>query len=116
MDRTAGLVHIEQSGGCSSPKSAPSLEKRPLRVMVMVVVVMVVTGSKSRGAGEDCEKQNDRENLFHGPHPSRIDLVMEASCDASNQERNEAGADVGSPRIPLSTCHLSLLGNWTPEA
>jgi hypothetical protein len=61
---------MEQSGGCSRPKSAPS-PVRILRVVVMVVVVMVMAGGKCGRACENHQEQNCSENLFHGPHPSR---------------------------------------------
>jgi hypothetical protein len=49
-------------------------------VVVMVVVVMVMSSGKSGGAGKHHQEQNCGENLFHGRHPSRIELATEASC------------------------------------
>jgi hypothetical protein len=54
--------------------------------MVMVVVMMVMAGGKSGRAGKHHQEQNYRENLFHGPHPSRTEFVTEAPCSGSNQE------------------------------
>jgi hypothetical protein len=88
LNRIAGLVHKEQSGDCSGPKSAPSPGRALRGVVVMVVVVMVVASSKSCRAGENHQKQNYRENLFHGTHPSRTEFVTEAPCGTSNQKRN----------------------------
>jgi hypothetical protein len=90
LNRIAGLVRKEQSGGCSGLRSAPSPGKA-LRggVMVVMVVVVMVVCRKCGRAGEHHQKQNYRENPLHGSHPSRIEFATEAPCRISYQESNE---------------------------
>jgi hypothetical protein len=78
LNRVAGLVRKTIRRLQQTEKLPVALRWALPGVVVMVVVMVVMASGKGGWAGEYHQKQNCSENLFHGRHPSRIDLVTEA--------------------------------------